>query len=149
MKKSLAGLAAMVECHTAHKLTVKFLCPNLDGGPRFNNSSNASFNTRTCCCAHQIKFTTPRKLKLSWLPPVFQAEVTIMVFEKKERLTLGAASLLFALIGLFQLWRAFAQVPVVVAGNAVPIWPSFLVGAIGLFMAFMLCKVMRHHRPIV
>ncbi len=69
-----------------------------------------------------------------------------MFSDKNERLALMIATCIFTFLGLFQLWRAFAQIPVVVGALMVPIWPSLVVGLAALFMAFWLGSIWRHHR---
>lgn len=72
-----------------------------------------------------------------------------MFSDRKERMGLVIASIIFAVGGLVQLWRAFGQVPVTFGATVVPIWLSFIVGVIALGMAFWLFSILRHHRPLV
>ena len=69
--------------------------------------------------------------------------------KKTERIGLLVATVLFGIIGLAQLWRAFSGIPVEFNGNAVPIWVSMVAGCLALFMSFWMGQILRHNRPII
>ena len=72
-----------------------------------------------------------------------------MFREKNERLALVISTAIFGILGLFQLFRALAQVPVSVGDQAVPAWVSIIIGMAALTMAFWLGKILRDHRPLI
>jgi len=76
-------------------------------------------------------------------------EVKNMFSERNERLALVIATVIFGVLGVFQLYRAATGLTVVVGGTMLPVWPSFLVGCAALFMAFWLGGCLRHHKPTV
>jgi hypothetical protein len=65
--------------------------------------------------------------------------------EKNDRLGLLLAAAIFGLVGIVQLVRALAGLPVELAGYAVPIWPSIFVGVAALFMSFWLRAISYRH----
>lgn len=69
-----------------------------------------------------------------------------MFTEKSERLALLIATIIFGLLGVFQLFRAVAGIAVTVGTFSVPLWASVVVGCIALFMAFWFGGLARH-RP--
>ena len=68
---------------------------------------------------------------------------------KNERICLVLATVIFALIGSIQLWRAFAGTALDVGGQSVPLWISAAVGLFALFMAFWMGTIVRRHRPLI
>jgi hypothetical protein len=64
--------------------------------------------------------------------------------KKNDRLGLILAAVIFGLVGLVQLLRALAGVPVELAGYSVPIWPSLVVGTAALFMSFWMRAILQH-----
>ena len=69
--------------------------------------------------------------------------------KKTELVGLLVATVLFGVIGLAQLWRAFSGIPVAFGGAAVPIWISVAAGCLALFMSFWMGQILRHNRPII
>ncbi len=69
-----------------------------------------------------------------------------MFFARGERAALIIAMIIFAIVGLFQLWRALIQLPVIVGDLPVPPWLSIVVGIITLGMAAWLGTVLKRHR---
>jgi len=69
--------------------------------------------------------------------------------KKNERIGLLIATVMFGLIALLQLWRAFAGVSVVFDGHAVPVWISAVLGLVALFMAFWMGMILRQNRPVL
>jgi len=72
-----------------------------------------------------------------------------MFSTKNERSALLVSLVIFAIAGLMQLYRGFAQIPVTFNGHAVPTWPSLLVGVLLLAMAFWMGVLLKHRRPIL
>lgn len=72
-----------------------------------------------------------------------------MFSNKKERLALCIAACIFGLVGIVQLWRAFAQIPVVFGAQSIPVWISFVIGLAAISMAFWLGNILLRHRPLV
>lgn len=69
--------------------------------------------------------------------------------KKSERIGLLVATVIFGIIGVAQLWRAFSGVPIAFNGSAVPVWVSLVVGCLALFMSFWMGQILRHNRPII
>lgn len=69
--------------------------------------------------------------------------------KKNERLGLLLAVVVFALIGMLQLWRAFAGLSVELDGHSVPLWISAIVGIAALLMAGWMAAILHHNRPIL
>ena len=69
--------------------------------------------------------------------------------QKNERNCLIIATVVFGLIGMVQLWRAFAGLAIDVGGQAVPLWLSGVVGIFALFLAFWMGTILRRHRPLL
>ena len=69
--------------------------------------------------------------------------------KKTERVGLLVATVIFGVIRLTQMWRAFAGVPVALNGSSVPVWISLVVGCLALFMSFWMGQILRHNRPII
>lgn len=69
--------------------------------------------------------------------------------KKNERVGLLLAAVIFGLVALVQLWRGFTGVPVDFGGHVIPIWPSFLVGALALLMCFWMALILRRNRPLL
>jgi hypothetical protein len=69
--------------------------------------------------------------------------------KKTERVGLLVATVIFGLIGLMQLWRAFSGTPAELGGTAIPIWVSLVVGSMALFMSFWMGQILKHNRPII
>jgi hypothetical protein len=69
--------------------------------------------------------------------------------KKNSRMGLLLAVIIFGLIAMLQLWRAFAGVSVEFGGHFVPIWLSVVVGVAALLMSFWMGLILRRHRPIL
>ena len=61
-----------------------------------------------------------------------------MFSARNERLALLLSTIIFAIVGLFQFFRFFTHMAVTVGGHHIPTWPSLIIGAVLLFMAFWL-----------
>ncbi len=72
-----------------------------------------------------------------------------MLSTRTERLGLLAATVIFALVAIGQLWRAFANVPVNFGGHLIPPWVSVAVGLVALGMAFLMGTLLRNRRPLI
>ncbi|HNB22270.1 MAG TPA: hypothetical protein PKZ32_07630 [Candidatus Melainabacteria bacterium] len=68
---------------------------------------------------------------------------------KSERIGLLLATLLFGIIGIGQLWRAFSGVSVALNGANIPVWVSLVFGCLALFMSFWMGQILRHNRPLI
>ena len=80
----------------------------------------------------------------------FRSQVTHMFGNnKKERLGMLLATIIFAVIGIVQFVRAFSGMPMDFNGQAVPIWASLIVGGIALGMAAWMGTIFRRHRPLL
>lgn len=72
-----------------------------------------------------------------------------MFSTRNERLGLLVATALFALLGILQLCRALANVPVSVGGSSIPIWASVIAAIVMLGMAVWLGALLNRRRPLV
>ena len=68
---------------------------------------------------------------------------------KSERLGLLAAAVVFGLIALMQLCRAFTGASLDLDGHLVPIWISLLVGFAALVMSIWMGMILRRQRPLL
>jgi hypothetical protein len=89
-------------------------------------------------------------------PPMLVEHLEVMVMfknalrdKKNSRIGLLAAVIIFGLMSMLQLWRAFAGVSIEVGGHYVPIWISAIVGSVGLLMCFWMGAILRRLRPIL
>jgi len=68
---------------------------------------------------------------------------------KSERLGLLLAAVVFGLIAMVQLWRAFAGASFELDGHLVPIWLSIIVGCAAMLMSFWMGVILRRQRPLL
>jgi hypothetical protein len=68
---------------------------------------------------------------------------------KNERIGLLLAAVIFGLVAIMQLWRAFTGLSVEFGGHTVPIWLSAIAGTTALLMSFWMALILHRHRPIL
>lgn len=69
--------------------------------------------------------------------------------KKTGRVGLLVATVIFGIVGIAQLWRAFYGIPIAFNGAAIPLWVSLAVGSLALFMSFWMVQILRHNRPLI
>jgi len=69
--------------------------------------------------------------------------------KKNSRLGLLFAVIMFGIIAMIQLWRAYAGVSVELGGHYMPIWLSAVIGAAALLMSVWMGVILRRSRPLL
>jgi hypothetical protein len=72
-----------------------------------------------------------------------------MMSTKNERMALLVSTAIFTIVAIAQLWRAFANIPVVFNGQPIPVWTSLLVGLLSAAMALWTGMVLKQRRPLI
>jgi hypothetical protein len=72
-----------------------------------------------------------------------------MISTKNERTALFVSTIIFALVAVMQLWRAFANVPLELNGQLIPVWTSLLVGLGSAAMACWTGLLLKRRRPLI
>jgi hypothetical protein len=72
-----------------------------------------------------------------------------MISTKNERTALLVSTIIFAVVAVVQLWRAFANIPVEFNGQLVPVWTSLLIGLGSAAMACWTGLLLKRRRPLI
>jgi hypothetical protein len=101
---------------------------------------------------HSLRFRVVRSDE----PPMLVEHLKVRVMfknvfrdKKNSRLGLLLAVIIFGLIAMIQLWRAFAGVSIELGGHYVPIWCSAIVGSASLLMCVWMGIILRRVRPLL